>query len=78
MKKQEGEFLKKREAIRYHLIMKRVVNKNQLYQKLMGQVVNGKKDSPLTEIEIEELDNGLKNIQEIIKQFRNELHKKDS
>lgn len=77
MKKQEGEFLKKRDKVRYHLIMTRLGLKNQTYQKLMGQLSNGKYNQPLNDGEVESLDKGLQTVIDACKDLQKELKKRD-
>lgn len=73
MKEQDNRFIAKRAKIRHFLNMKRLAIKNQTYCKLMGQVVNGKKDSPLQDWEIEDLNNALDEAEQAIKDLRDEL-----
>lgn len=77
MKKQEGEFLKKRDKVRYHLIMTRLGLKNQTYQKVMGQLSNGKYNQPLNNSEVETLNTGLQVVIDACKDLQEELKKKD-
>jgi hypothetical protein len=74
MKKQDKNFLEKRELIRNVLIMKRLNIKNQTYQKLMGQKVNGIYDRELNDWEVQDIDNSLNEVEQVIKDFRDELH----
>lgn len=77
MKKQEGEFLKKRDKVRHHLIMTRLGLKNQTYQKVMNQPSNGKYNQPLNDSEVETLNNGLQVVIDACKDLQEELRKKD-
>lgn len=74
MKKQDKNFLEKRELIRNVLIMKRLNIKNQTYQKLMGQKVNGIYDRELNDWEVQAIENSLNEVKQVIKDFRDELH----
>ena len=74
MKKQDKNFLEKRELIRNVLIMKRLNIKNQTYQKLMCQKVNGIYDRELNDWEVQDIDNSLNEVEQVIKDFRDELH----
>jgi hypothetical protein len=74
MKKQDKTFIEKRELVRSMLIMKRLGIKNQTYQKLMGQKVNGIYDRDLNDWEVEDIDNSLNQLEKAIKDFRHELH----
>lgn len=74
MKKQDKTFIEKRELVRSMLIMKRLGIKNQTYQKLMGQKVNGIYDRDLNDWEVEDIDNSLNELEQAIKDFRHELH----
>lgn len=62
MKKQEGEFLKKRDKVRHHLIMTRLGLKNQTYQKVMQQKSNGKINQPFNDNEVKTLIKGLNEV----------------
>ena len=77
MKKQEGEFLKKRDKVRHHVIMTRLGLKNQTYQKCMGQQSNGKINQPLNDSEVETIKMGVKNVIVICTDFLKELDKSD-
>ena len=73
MKIQDDNFLLKRAKIRKTLIMTKLNLKNQTYQKLMGQQVNKKYDSPLSDSEVSEFDSALANAEIVIKEMRDEL-----
>lgn len=75
MKKQEGEFLNKRNKVRHHLIMTRLGLKNQTYQKIMGQLSNGKHNQPFNDNEVNSIHDGLQNVIEICKDLQDELRK---
>lgn len=78
MKKQEGEFLKKRDKVRHHLIMTRIKDiKNQTYQKIMGQKSNGKINQPFNQSEIDTLTIGIKEVIEVCQDFINEINTPD-
>lgn len=77
MKKQEGAFLLKRDKVRERVIMKRLVTRNNLYKKLMGQQYNKKYNVPLNDSELQELDRGLNEVIEVCKDLKDELHRKD-
>jgi hypothetical protein len=77
MKKQEGEFLKKRDKVRHHLIMTRLGLKNQTYQKIMQQLSNGKYNQPFNDKEVETLNTGLQVVIDACKDLQEELKKKD-
>jgi hypothetical protein len=74
MKDQDKTFLERRELVRGMLIMKRLNIKNQTYQKLMGQKVNGIYDRPLNDWEVTDIINSLDEVSEAINNFRNELY----
>lgn len=73
MKKQEGTFLIKRDKVRERVIMKRLVIRNNLYKKLMGQQYNKKYNVPLNDSEVSELDHGLNEVIEACKELKDEL-----
>lgn len=77
MKKQEGEFLKKRDKVRHHLIMTRLGLKNQTYQKIMGQKSNGKINQPFNQNEIDTLTVGIKEVIDVCNDFIEELKRHD-
>ncbi len=77
MKKQEGTFLIKRDKVRERVIMKRLVIRNNLYKKLMGQQYNKKYNVPLNDSEVQELDQGLSEVIEVCKDLKNEIQRKD-
>lgn len=80
MKKQEGEFLKKRDKVRHHLIMTRLCqsDRNTLYQKLMQQQVNKKYNAPLNDKEQATLDERLQVVIDACKDLQDELRRPDS
>lgn len=73
MKKQEGEFLKKRDKVRHHLIMTRLGLKNQTYQKVMQQKSNGKINQPFNDNEVKTLIKGLNEVIDACNDFIDEL-----
>ena len=73
MKDQDKTFLEKRELVRGMLIMKRLNIKNQTYQKLMGQKVNGVYNRPLNDWEVTDIINSMDEVEQAIKDFRDEL-----
>lgn len=73
MKEQDEKLLLIRELGRSVLIMKRLNIKNQTYQKLMGQKVNGIYNRPLNDWEVKDLVLALTKVQEIVKKFIDEL-----
>lgn len=77
MKNQTKEFIQKRDKMRHHLIMTRIGAKNHTYQKLMGQMSNGKYNPPLNESEIEDITKGVTNVISVCNDFLEELKKKD-
>lgn len=77
MKKQEGEYLKKRDKVRNHVIMSRLKLKNATYQKVMGQRNNGKINQPLNAREVETLTNSLQTVINVCKDLQEELKKTD-
>lgn len=79
MKKQEGQFLLKRDKVRHHLIMTRLCqsDRNTLYQKLMNQQVNKKYNAPLNEKEVKTLDERLQVVIDVCKDLQNELKQSD-
>jgi hypothetical protein len=77
MKKQEGEFLKKRDKVRHHLIMTRLGLKNQTYQKIMQQLSNGKYNQPFNDKEVETIRKGVQNVIDVCNDFLDELNKAD-
>ena len=79
MKKQQGEFLKKRDKVRHHLIMTRLCqsDRNTLYQKLMQQQVNKKVNQPLNDKEVTTLDERLQVVIDVCKDLQDELRKTD-
>ena len=77
MKKQEGELIKKRDKVRHHLIMTRLGLKNQTYQKVMGQLSNGKLNQPFNDSEVETIHQGLQVVIDACKDFQKELKTPD-
>lgn len=77
MKKQEGEYLKKRDKVRNHVIMSRLNLKNATYQKVMGQRNNGKINQPLNAREVETLSNSLQTVIDVCRDLQDELKKTD-
>ena len=80
MKKQEGQFLLKRDKVRHHLIMTRLCqsDRNTLYQKLQGQQVNKKYNSALNDKEVSTLDERLQVVIDVCKDLQDELRREDS
>lgn len=77
MKKQEGEFLKKRDKVRHHLIMTRLGLKNQTYQKVMQQKSNGKINQPFNDNEVKTLIKGLNEVIDACNDLIDELRRPD-
>lgn len=77
MKKQEGQFLLKRDKVRHHLIMTRLGLKNQTYQKIMNQKSNGKLNQPFNDGEVETIHQGLQVVIDACKDFQKELKTPD-
>lgn len=77
MKKQQGELLKKRDKVRHHVVMTRLGLKNQTYQKIQGQLSNGKYNQPFNDSEVETIHQGLQVVIDACKDFQKELKTPD-
>lgn len=79
MKKQEGQFLLKRDKVRHHLIMTRLCesDRSTLYQKTMGQKTNKITNAPLNDKEVTTLDERLQVVIDVCKDLQDELRRED-
>ena len=73
MKEQDKKFKAKRDKVRHLLKMTRIGVTRQTYMKLMGQIVNGKKEAALEDWEVKDTINALDQVSKSITDFRNEL-----
>jgi hypothetical protein len=71
---QTKEFQEKRDELRKVLTMSFVIENRQTYMKLMGQKVNGIKNAKLQPWEVGEVEKALCYVEQVIHEFRNELH----
>jgi hypothetical protein len=72
---QTKEFQEKRDQLRSNIIMSNVFKNRQTYMKLMGQKVNGVKNAKLQPWEVEQVEKALCYVEQVIHQFRDELHR---
>lgn len=77
MKKQDDKFILKRDKVRHHVVMTRLGLKNQTYQKIQGQLSNGKYNQPFNDSEVETIRNGVKNVIDVCNDFLNDLDRND-
>lgn len=79
MKNQDEKFILKRDKVRHHLIMTRLCesDRSTLYQRIQGQSVNKKYNSPLPDKEVKKLDERLQYVIDICRDFQDELRKPD-
>ena len=78
MKRQDDElYQKRRKELRHFLMVRRMGLKQQTYSKFMAQKVNGRYDSELMDWEVNDILVALDKIENVIKEFRHELYRKD-
>lgn len=70
---QDEEMIKARDKVRKYLNMKNVMGMNPVYNKLMGQKVNGEYNGKLSDMDLDVIDKGLCKVVEAVKEFQNRL-----